>query len=235
MIELLVVIAIIALLVSILMPSLGKARELARIAACGTQMRNIMLAMTLYTEDNDQRWPGMVFERVPAPGSSLGYSWAQNWAPFAGTDGPRGFTPGLVSGKWLDSEQLHCPGGKSKKLGKYGSYSANVYILYNPNIAEPYERRVFKTNIPRPDRTLLFVEEDEDCLDNEHFAVQTGNWQNMISGRHRGANMSFVDLHVEFWKWQWPTTGVYTFQNYPDPGNPDLDRINRAQAPPSVP
>jgi len=235
LIELLVVIAIIAILVSLLMPSLGKARELARTTACGMQMRNIMLSMTMYLEDNNQRWPGFVFERVPNASDPSGYSWFQNWAPFAGLEGPRGFCPGLVSGKWLEPEQLYCPGGKAKKLGKYGSYSANVYILYNPNLGEPYERRVFRTNIPQPDKTLLFVEEDEDCLDNEHFAVQTGNWQNMISGRHRGANMSFTDLHVEFWKWQWSTTGVYTIQNYPDPGNPDLERINQAQSPPRVP
>jgi len=235
LIELLVVIAIIAILVSVLMPSLSKARELARTTACTMQMRNIMLATALYTEDNDQRWPGFVFEQFPNPESSTGYSWFQNWNPFSGLEGPRGFCPGLVSGKWVDPEQLFCPSGIAKKINKWGSYSANVHILFNDNIGAPYERRVFKTNIPYPDKTLLFVEEDEECLDNEHFAVRTGVWINMISGRHRGANMSFVDLHIEFWKWQWPSTGVYLGQYFPDPGNPDLERINLAQEPPRVP
>lgn len=49
LIELLVVIAIIALLVSILLPSLRKAKELARRVICGaSNMRNIGLAVTQY-------------------------------------------------------------------------------------------------------------------------------------------------------------------------------------------
>ena len=234
------VVAIIAILVSILMPSLRRARELAKTASCSIQMRNIMLAMTMYTEDNDHRWPGFVFEHVSdCPGSDHPATphWHQQWSPFFGTSSPSsGDCPGLLSGKWLDPEQLFCPDGFAKKIGKWGSYSANVYILYNDNLGPPYGRRVFKTSIPQPSATLLFVEEEENCLDNEHFAVRTGLWVNMIASRHgRGANMSFVDLHVEYWKWTWPSTGVYTIQNAPDPGNPDLDRINRAQEPPHVP
>ncbi|MCL2701813.1 MAG: type II secretion system GspH family protein [Phycisphaerae bacterium] len=239
LIELLVVIAIIALLVSILMPALHKAKELARISACAVQMRNTMDATRLYTQDHDERWPGMIFEGVTSPNCPCGNSniphWHQSWNPFFGGTSPLGGTSaGLLSGKWVDPEQLYCPGGKAKKLNKWGSYSANVYILFNPNLGEPYERRTRMGTIPRPDKTLLFVEEDEDCMDNEHFVVQIDAWQNMISGRHRGANMSFTDLHVEFWKWQWPSTGVYTVQFAPDPGNPDLERIYRAQAPPAT-
>ena len=49
LIELLVVVAIIAILVSILMPSLRKARELAKATSCAIQVRSQMLAMTMYT------------------------------------------------------------------------------------------------------------------------------------------------------------------------------------------
>jgi prepilin-type N-terminal cleavage/methylation domain-containing protein len=52
LIELLVVIGIIALLVSILMPALGKARELARRTVCATQQRNTITAMMLYANDD---------------------------------------------------------------------------------------------------------------------------------------------------------------------------------------
>ena len=47
LIELLVVIAIIALLVSILLPSLTKAKELARRAVCGVNLHSIGLAMAM--------------------------------------------------------------------------------------------------------------------------------------------------------------------------------------------
>ena len=51
LIELLVVIAIIALLVSILLPSLQKAKDLAKASMCGSQTRNMALAYLLYREE----------------------------------------------------------------------------------------------------------------------------------------------------------------------------------------
>ena len=52
LIELLVVIAIIALLLGILLPSLGTARDTAKHLKCKVNMRSINLAMELYREDN---------------------------------------------------------------------------------------------------------------------------------------------------------------------------------------
>lgn len=57
LIELLVVIAIIALLLSILMPSLRYAREMARESACGSQMRQIGLYLQMYASDHNDRFP----------------------------------------------------------------------------------------------------------------------------------------------------------------------------------
>lgn len=52
LIELLVVIAIISLLVSILLPSLKQAREVAIQVACLSQLRNVGTAMQMYSQDN---------------------------------------------------------------------------------------------------------------------------------------------------------------------------------------
>jgi len=51
LVELLVVIAIIALLVSILMPALGRAREMANRLKCATQLRGIGTSIALYQND----------------------------------------------------------------------------------------------------------------------------------------------------------------------------------------
>ena len=52
LVELLVVVAIIATLISILLPTLGQARETARAAVCGSNQRQMAIAATAYTAEN---------------------------------------------------------------------------------------------------------------------------------------------------------------------------------------
>jgi len=54
LIELLVVIAIIAILASIIMPALGRAREAARRAKCISNLHNIGLMIHMYAADNKE-------------------------------------------------------------------------------------------------------------------------------------------------------------------------------------
>ena len=65
LIELLVVISIIAILVSILLPALAKARELANRAVCMANIRGIIQSMVTYAQSNNG-----VFPAVPGAGPS---------------------------------------------------------------------------------------------------------------------------------------------------------------------
>jgi len=58
LIELLVVIAILALLVSILTPSLRKARDSARTVVCQGNVRSLLLGCRFFAEDHDGYYPG---------------------------------------------------------------------------------------------------------------------------------------------------------------------------------
>src|SRR5947208_17052323 len=61
-IELLVVVAIVALLATLLLPALTKAKEQGRSSICKNNMRQLTLAMVLYADDNNDYlpWPGDV-------------------------------------------------------------------------------------------------------------------------------------------------------------------------------
>ncbi len=57
LIELLVVIAIIAILAAILFPVFAKAREKARQASCESNLKQISLAVLMYAQDYDEKFP----------------------------------------------------------------------------------------------------------------------------------------------------------------------------------
>lgn len=65
LIELLVVISIVALLISILLPALGKARKAARIMQCLTHTRQQMTSYSMYAIDNKSTWPKYMLGTTP--------------------------------------------------------------------------------------------------------------------------------------------------------------------------
>jgi len=88
LIELLVVIAIIALLVSILMPSLAKAKEAGKRVVCAANVRSLLSGLTLYLQENDGAKPAGSGRHPVQP-----YAWQNEYvyfvalAPYVGLGG----------------------------------------------------------------------------------------------------------------------------------------------------
>lgn len=93
LIELLVVVAIIALLIGVLLPALGAARESARGAACGSNLKQIAIGLTTYTGQYLDRLPQMRVDPAGNPttgsnGDNIGslFGGKKGKLPFFGID-----------------------------------------------------------------------------------------------------------------------------------------------------
>ncbi len=73
LIELLVVIAIIALLISILLPSLSRARELSKRLVCASNVKGIGTSAKIYANDNNERWMVPPFSKTKVDNGGIDY------------------------------------------------------------------------------------------------------------------------------------------------------------------
>lgn len=139
LIELLVVVAIISLLVSILLPSLGKAKVLARVVLCQSNQRQLIMGCNLYAEENQEYFPPGVNFATYSSGC-----WWFEIASFMGLEGnsnttgakslffcPEHAEEAGIQTNYYYSLALHNSYGKTKESGRRGKANDDTRaVLY---------------------------------------------------------------------------------------------------------
>ncbi len=198
LIELLVVIAIIAILASLLLPSLSKARETAYMSACMGNERQIGQVMRMYIDDQGGTYPAAIF--WPTVGGDYRY-WqvalynaglvktalgVNSWCPSGETAGYQvGTTP---TGIWK------CPLGPKSKSNNWASqthYGMNACSFQNVYLKD--------SMIRRPSALVLMMDSTGDLTTGECSVVyKPGVVAMMIGFRHNSrANALYCDGHVD--------------------------------------
>ena len=222
LIELLVVIAIIAILASMLLPALAKAKAKGQSITCMSNAKQLQLCWFMYATDNDDFMVPNALNHKDAWIDGSGSARANS---LPGATNVNTVRQGMLF-KYNTSEDIYtCPGQKeiwngSRKVtlptarsfsisgqmngGAYNNGVLQHLILGGNPASAPAYKKLSQINRPSPAQAFVFVDESEYTIDDGYFAViVTGNtWQNFPSVRHGGsASFGFADGHAEVKKW----------------------------------
>jgi prepilin-type processing-associated H-X9-DG protein len=118
LVELRVVIGIIALLISVLLPALNKAREAARAAQCTSNMRQIGQGVAIFAQMQDGRGPGGGSFRRDDPAWSSSFTWQAQIS----VDGLRQHSGYIARLRIGADTRIFCPKLRLQMLSASSSY-----------------------------------------------------------------------------------------------------------------
>jgi prepilin-type N-terminal cleavage/methylation domain-containing protein/prepilin-type processing-associated H-X9-DG protein len=216
LIELLVVISIIALLISILLPSLSRARAMTKRTVCSSNLRGLMEAVYLYANDHRGRLVTVGLAHGGARGNEQAswmntlkdhYGRNEHIAHCPADESPHWTTPILPPDVESDNSNEFSPGDNDgtnpEPILRRTSYATNFYTAGQVGNRGPFNQM---NQIRRPSTTILFAEliEQGSFAVSDHVHPETW-WSNprtlasreMAIERHLGqANYAFFDGHV---------------------------------------
>jgi len=212
LIELLVVIAIIAILAAILFPVFAQAREKARQTTCLSNMKQIGLALRMYTDDNDEQMP-------------ISVNYPDGW--WSTRTWPLALNPYMKSYK-----MFNCPSRARKYNSEgdlqsvYGHYALNPRLLtycftaesdavksINPAMNDWVAGSIFIGNLKQSGAFITETVDYWDSTDKNPGHIAWGNFSHFqrIGKIHNGGvTVTFLDGHAKFTKLADP---VYALHN----------------------
>ncbi|HET6248333.1 MAG TPA: prepilin-type N-terminal cleavage/methylation domain-containing protein [Tepidisphaeraceae bacterium] len=226
LVEILVVLAIVSVLLALLLPALGRAREQVKLTTCQNNLRQLAMGFRMYAQANNEHYPYSAPNAMPEDW----IYWQSNRNIMGG-----GIAPYIM--QRFDARLFTCPGDDNMTHTNYPneypySYTMNInvggYYPWGdaPNGHTPpyWPGTPSTTTLPNlgtaqvrhSSRCILLIEESEQTLDDGCWAWQSsyGSGMNVMSARHdqfnrelianpndpsagRG-NCAYCDGHVEF-------------------------------------
>lgn len=222
LIELLVVISIIALLIAILLPSLGKARDAAKSITCLSQTRQFRIGVTFYNDDFDgfyptagrafhgqwmsPNWSGAVAHYLGLNASYI-TEWSQNnayWQELRYT---------ALAGTFRNGKQtsiLKCPNDDSLNVwgtdlavsygwntGSRGLGRNDSYLMEYSGNTPYYHGRMNELDIRAPSTTMMAADNVQEGIAQHEYATTQVTTPADLSNYHMGgANVVWVDGHA---------------------------------------
>jgi len=200
LIELLIVVSVIAILTSLLLPTLAHAKEKAVSTNCQSNQKQLQLAWMMYADD----YAGAL---APNPaGPATGWVAGDMTNPAQSAD--QGLIMGAALGPYSKNAQIYrCPGDLSPHVRT---------VAMNPRMGNPVpfndQFAQFQKigDIPHPENYFVFIDERSDVIDDGYFRqdltyaygdICFWDWPASNHDRNKGV-LSFADGHVEAHKWR---------------------------------
>ncbi len=207
LVELLVVVAIVALLVGILLPALGMARELGKGVKCLSNLHQFGAAVFAYHAEHDGRYPPATALKIEG-GVAVRYAWdfttRRDWSGGQPRDTVE---PGLLwSGVDAPSEVQQCPSFKGS-----ANWASDPHTGYNYNtsyLGRDFGKPARATEVQNPSRTAVFGDGEYAAGANKFMRSPRATVYESFSGRHAGTqgyrhhgktNVAFADGHAQGW------------------------------------
>ncbi len=218
LIELLVVVAIIAVMISILLPALSRARDVGKRAVCLSNMHQMCVAIQAYLGNYNGFFPPASQDTYSLTANpNIQYAW-DFIKTYNSTTNDWDYKPGLIWDAWGNPAIQQCPAftGPAMWAGdKYTGYNYNTsYVGWAEPVggwsAEEYIPTARITQIQRPEQCALFG--DGQYGNNQANKFMRAPWENDrekdISNSVRSAgtqgfrhlkttNVAFADGHSE--------------------------------------
>jgi len=230
LIELLVVMAIIAVLAGLLLPALAAAKNTSRSAVCQGNLRQLQLAWLSYTHDSNGEMVPNEEGRPFGFWEGVRNSWVLGNAQRDAT--PENLERGKLYSHVGDPGLYHCPSDRATvtdqpALTRFRSYSLNGELNYWIVADTEWGLPILQTfhnesQLRRPSATYGFLDVKPETIDSGIFGMPgpaakteeelrrnllelaTTRWLHLPGERHGGgANLSFLDGHVEGHRWKY--------------------------------